>query len=887
MAMDLKFLIGAEDQTGAATASASRNISGLNKSAADSGSVFDRVFSGGGGAVSGFVGKLSVVSAQFLAVKYAAETVFNGIVAAVTPGIEAIEKFTGRVVTMAAQITSFKGGDNIAQTYQEAKVYATALQETLEEIDAKTVASADDLGLITQEMIKQRVVLDTNNEKQLQAFANMANAVAVVAEGAGSKEIQIRQEVRALLQGQVNAQSVLAGQIDAMVGGGLKQKVELWKQEGTLVEHIGGLLQGYAAAQGDISATLGAMKSTTESITSSILRAGFKDIFKTMVDGLEDINKWAKENSEWIGNKIQQGWLAVRGLVESVWAVLNVFPLGEIWELTKMIAEGWGLILYAIFPPLLDRVAKFGQAIWRDVEVLGNLVTMLWKGLSFDFSGAFEAFQNAKANFAASGRMVGEAFAGGLGEEIARRANEFLALDALKGKTKTKATAPDLGKAPITEEERKVIGGAASALTKYADGIKEVGKVRLSLARDGFTQDLRRQADLLGEFGRVVGELRDPVNRYLALIGSVQEEQTKMENAVGSALDSLAGQKGAKDDKGRFQDDLEKAQKKHEVNLLQIQKDGAEERLKVWVSYYDSLKGVVEKKEKEIEDLQKKMMAARVKISEAIEANNKTLEAPGRELDAYEARIKAKADLLEELTRAANGGDLEANLKTLDGLIAKARELSTAVTMDGQDVISQVDAVNQSNEILRTIGEAQDKLHQDTISQAERDVQKLKSEMRSALDNIGEIRAEIEALDNRIATMHNEITLVAEDKVSPVLDRIQAQINALRSSSISINASGYTPVFPDLSESWNADTNVETYAAGTRYVSKTGLYQLHQGETVNNRLDVARSQAAPPVTIGDVSFVLPNVTNQSTAADLAREALPELMRLMRTRFRTV
>jgi|GEM_PF-3206383 len=76
------------------------------------------------------------------------------------------------------------------------------------------------------------------------------------------------------------------------------------------------------------------------------------------------------------------------------------------------------------------------------------------------------------------------------------------------------------------------------------------------------------------------------------------------------------------------------------------------------------------------------------------------------------------------------------------------------------------------------------------------------------------------------------------------------------------------------------------YAVGTRYVPRTGYYQLHRGESVSTRSETGSRQAqAPSVSIGNLSFNLPNVTNQSSARDLARDVAPELLRLFRDRYR--
>ncbi len=95
---------------------------------------------------------------------------------------------------------------------------------------------------------------------------------------------------------------------------------------------------------------------------------------------------------------------------------------------------------------------------------------------------------------------------------------------------------------------------------------------------------------------------------------------------------------------------------------------------------------------------------------------------------------------------------------------------------------------------------------------------------------------------------------------------------SLTSSSSSISES--TKLFPNLN-----------YATGTSYVPETGYYQLHRGEEVRTRREASSNQGGGNVSFGDVQFILPNVTNQSSAKDLAREAMPEILNLMRSRYR--
>ena len=249
-------------------------------------------------------------------------------------GIDAVDSFQMSIVQTAALITSFQGPQNVAENYRLAKQYATELQDKLLQINSRTFASAQDLSVITMEMFKQGVMLNTNNKNQLDGFVNMANAAMVVSQGSGNKEIQLRQEVRALMMGQVDAQSVLAGQLNAMVGGDLKKQVENWKQQGTLLEHIGSLLSGYAAASGDIQGMWGSIKTTTSSIVIEILRDGFAPVLKDLSAELENMNKYFKAHKELLGKDIKNAWddikigmKIVAGIFETILAHTTTFGI--------------------------------------------------------------------------------------------------------------------------------------------------------------------------------------------------------------------------------------------------------------------------------------------------------------------------------------------------------------------------------------------------------------------------------------------------------------------------------------------------------------------------------------------------------------------------------
>jgi len=203
--------------------------------------------------------------------------------------LSSIEQYQMAVVQTAAMMTGMmeqRPGEGLAKQYAEATRYAEVLVSKLEEIDAKTLLTADDLQLISREMMKQGQILDVNNQKQIQGFTNIANAVATISAGAPNKQIQLMQETRALLQGQVNVHSQLAMMLNAQVGD-LKKQVALHKEQGDLIEWLGEKLRGFEAAGKDLEGTWEAIGSTMQTIYRRTIRGGLTEAFRDILSVLE------------------------------------------------------------------------------------------------------------------------------------------------------------------------------------------------------------------------------------------------------------------------------------------------------------------------------------------------------------------------------------------------------------------------------------------------------------------------------------------------------------------------------------------------------------------------------------------------------------------------
>ncbi len=230
-------------------------------------------------------------------------------------GIQAVDDFQQSIVRTAAVITSLQGGSDLAGNYQRAKEYAAGLNEVLMQVDAKTTLNLTNLQSITEEMVKQGVVLDYTNKDQVEGFTRLANAVAVYSRN-GADEKQLRQEVSALLKGQVDQNSQLSSMLQRTVDGPLKQQVDKWKESGTLVKELGDRLGGFGPASEDLATSWSAVKSSLETSMNLVLRAGFKDIVKDIAGWLGTINEYLKSHREEIGEKIRGAWETAKGLMQ-------------------------------------------------------------------------------------------------------------------------------------------------------------------------------------------------------------------------------------------------------------------------------------------------------------------------------------------------------------------------------------------------------------------------------------------------------------------------------------------------------------------------------------------------------------------------------------------
>lgn len=394
-------------------------------------------------------------------------------------GFRAMEKFKLSAASLASTITSFaKDADkDLAGTYLQALGYSEQLVFEMEKLNAQTVATGENLTAMVETMAQGGVLLDINNKEQIKGFLAIANALALITQGQ-NQDIQFRQEIRGLIQGEVRATNMLARLLSQRVGGELKKHVQLWKEQGTLIESAGALLEGFQEGAKDLSNTWLAVGTTLQTMYDRTLRGLMAPVYEDIVRmgkeitlNILDQNSALNQNAILLKTVVFKGWQDIKNITESIVDVIAAFkdPLLLVGGLLGVILDGWGQI-FAILPAITNRLKLMTQAIFDSVKWsmhLGEAFTAL---LTLDFKSAAAAWEASKDDWMESGRKTGEVFAGGLLDEIEARINTFN--KDLTVKAKAPVLPPEL-KIPVAKTDDKDAKKRAEEALKAAEQMRQ------------------------------------------------------------------------------------------------------------------------------------------------------------------------------------------------------------------------------------------------------------------------------------------------------------------------------------------------------------------------------------------------------------------------------
>lgn len=472
--------------------------------------------------------------------------------------------------------------------------------------------------------------------------------------------------------------------------------------------------------------------------------------------------------------------------------------------------------------------------------------------------GAEQTFQEyrlaADAAFAASKDLAGTGM-GALGDAVDLVSGRLDPLNTKMVAFKDQARQSAENTQKLAESKKQ----AATDIAGYAKEIDRLGALQLKAAASGYSDDLKRQADYLKENGRLARDLSAPLERYLSIIDQVYGRQVEAQREIGQALFRIGAE--------------QKAIAQQNITIATTEKAAADARLQAWSQYLGNLRAMHASAMADMKKAQDDLFSIRMNTGDLVAQVQQKLMSP---MEQYYAQVQR----LEEKQRIAQGLGGDEKIQMLQSIQQAWANLTGEIKEGDQVLLSQADASAGALLKIQAIGKQLEAEKAAQLGQAEESVTSLERAMQAATGMVSDYQQRIMELDNTIAALTRTFSLTMKDEASPVIAQVKSALDGIRDKTITITAV-YRPVYADNSAA------LGSYAVGTSYVPRTGLYQLHQGEKVVTRGESSRAEAPVSVTLeGGIQVVLPNVTraDASSADDLARAVWPKIEEFARRKY---
>lgn len=244
-------------------------------------------------------------------------------------GFGAVEQYNTSISSLAAMVVTFsqrQKGMDLAGQWEEALRYSTQMIPVLENLAAKTLLSGQETVALANAFARSGVFLQANNEKQLESFTRLSNALPLMTQGQDIMR-QINTEIRGLMTGQGEATSMLLTTLKA-IDPQIEKHLKLWRAEGTVVEHVGDLLEGFGPATAILEKQWQAVKSTLDTTVTQILRGGMLGAYDDIIRAAKEMDAFLKAHKNEIIDGLESAWIdikdAITACVPAVTALGNV-----------------------------------------------------------------------------------------------------------------------------------------------------------------------------------------------------------------------------------------------------------------------------------------------------------------------------------------------------------------------------------------------------------------------------------------------------------------------------------------------------------------------------------------------------------------------------------
>lgn len=329
-------------------------------------------------------------------------------------------------------------------------------------------------------------------------------------------------------------------------------------------------------------------------------------------------------------------------------------------------------------------------------------------------------------------------------------------------------------------------------------------------------------------------------------------------------------------------DASKKALKEHQKFLKNV----LSEEVKTWKGYY-SLLGKEHKEAAQErlkwEGLEKETKREGTDIFKSI---SETFN-PAPALDEFQ-QFWNQVDALDASATAAMQMEGEAKVNAFRAIRLQLTALPKEVKDGSDEIVSSLEVFN----LVSTRYEEWSKAIQDTVVQekeaaasreailktameeAEKEVNKLKDLMKNLTMDVDNSKAKsaIKEVESLLASIPDVTTKTILLETTTAGGGPVAAGGGASTPAVSVNTGIVDPGAP-----------FGTFAVGTRFVPKTGLFQLHQGEEIRNRGEVRqdgnRQGNKLSITLGGINIMGGNKTPEQLAKEIVRPLRKELIKL--------
>jgi hypothetical protein len=315
----------------------------------------------------------------------------------------AVEDFKINVASLAGVVLTLadtKPGEDLGKQYQKATNYAQSLYLVMEDIAATTLMTGDQVNLLVSVLTRYGQTIDITNEKQIKSLKTIANAIGIITAGQ-NQEVQITSEMSNLLSGIITARDRI-GKLLLTYHPTIKEDLEIWKEEDTIIRHLADLLKGIGYTSESLADTWKTVSTLLQTTVNRVLRGGMKPVYEDILNITKDINRWLTDNKGIIQLKMITAYYKLKDTLESIANSLS--QMSKIFDKMNVSVGFLSKLWLTIFG--LKTIAWMGRIIKNlftvEKTIRGiTVATLAWKNIFLAVASiigtmAWDAYLNAK-----------------------------------------------------------------------------------------------------------------------------------------------------------------------------------------------------------------------------------------------------------------------------------------------------------------------------------------------------------------------------------------------------------------------------------------------------------------------------------------------------------